>query len=61
MITAMSGIMIVVLSKSTALLQVKSWVKELRRMLGNEVVLCIVGNKTDLEKDRHVTAEEAER
>ena len=41
-------------------LQVKNWVKELRRMLGQEVTLCIVGNKTDLEKDRHVPVQEAE-
>ena len=41
-------------------LQVKNWVKELRKMLGNEISLCIVGNKTDLEKERNVTAEEAE-
>ena len=29
-------------------------------MLGQEVCLCIAGNKTDLEKSRHVTVEEAE-
>jgi GTPase SAR1 family protein len=29
-------------------------------MLGNEVVLCIVGNKIDLEKDRHVSIKTAE-
>ena len=40
--------------------QVKSWVKELRRMLGTDVCLCIVGNKIDLEKSRHVTVQEAE-
>ncbi|UJR35735.1 hypothetical protein I4U23_028485 [Adineta vaga] len=40
--------------------RVKSWVKELRRMLGNDVVLCIVGNKIDLEKDRHVSMQAAE-
>merc|ERR1711936_607117 len=40
--------------------KVKNWVKELRRMLGQEVCLCIAGNKTDLEKSRHVTVEEAE-
>ena len=39
----------------------KNWVKELRKMLGNEISLCIVGNKIDLEKDRHVSVEEAER
>ena len=37
----------------------KSWIKELKRMLGNEVVLCIVGNKVDLENDRHVSNETA--
>ena len=34
--------------------RVKIWVKELRRMCGNDLVLAIVGNKTDLERDRHV-------
>ncbi|XP_076878413.1 ras-related protein Rab-21-like [Brachyhypopomus gauderio] len=41
--------------------KVKSWVKELRRILGNEVCLCIVGNKTDLDKDRNVSTEDVER
>ncbi|XP_052808212.1 ras-related protein Rab-21-like [Mya arenaria] len=40
--------------------KVKNWVKELRKMLGNEICLCIAGNKIDLEKDRHVTVAEAE-
>ncbi|XP_056131898.1 ras-related protein Rab-21 [Lampris incognitus] len=40
--------------------KVKNWVKELRKMLGNEICLCIVGNKIDLDKDRHVSVEEAE-
>ncbi|KAL5277877.1 RAB21 family protein [Megaselia abdita] len=40
--------------------KVKNWVKELKKMLGNEVVLVIVGNKTDLEKDRNVQTQEAE-
>jgi len=34
-------------------------VKELRRILGEKVTLAIVGNKTDLEKDRNVPVEEA--
>uniref|UniRef100_G3N5F9 Ras-related protein Rab-21 n=1 Tax=Gasterosteus aculeatus TaxID=69293 RepID=G3N5F9_GASAC len=41
-------------------LKVKNWVKELRKMLGNDICLCIVGNKIDLDKDRHVSVEEAE-
>lgn len=39
--------------------KVKCWVKELRKMLGTDICLIIVGNKTDLEKDRHVNFEEA--
>ena len=37
----------------------KSWVKELRKMLGSEIALCIAGNKIDLEKNRTVDREEA--
>ncbi|XP_061770392.1 ras-related protein Rab-21 [Nerophis ophidion] len=40
--------------------KVKSWVKELRKMLGNDICLCIVGNKIDLDKDRNVSTEDAE-
>ncbi|CAF0756098.1 unnamed protein product [Rotaria sp. Silwood1] len=40
--------------------QVKSWVKELKRMLGDDVALCIVENKIDLEKDRQVSRQTAE-
>ncbi len=29
-------------------------------MLGNDIILCIVGNKIDLEKDRNVTLQTAE-
>ena len=32
----------------------------MRSALGNECVLYIVGNKSDLEKDRHVSVQEAE-
>jgi 50S ribosomal subunit-associated GTPase HflX len=39
--------------------QVKSWIKELKRILGDDIVLCIVANKIDLEKDRHVSAKTA--
>lgn len=40
--------------------KVKSWVKELKKMLGNEICLIIVGNKIDLENNRTVQREEAE-
>lgn len=41
--------------------KVKTWVKELRKMLGEEICLRIVGNKIDMDKERHVSVEEAER
>ncbi|XP_057312751.1 ras-related protein Rab-21-like [Hydractinia symbiolongicarpus] len=40
--------------------KVKNWVKELKKMLGDDICLCIAGNKIDLEKDRHVETSEAE-
>ncbi|XP_065187494.1 ras-related protein Rab-21-like [Sycon ciliatum] len=40
--------------------KVRNWVKELRKMLGDDISLVIVGNKSDLEKNRHVSKEEAE-
>lgn len=46
--------------KLSFFLQVKNWVKELKKMLGNDICLCIAGNKIDLEKERHVSVEEAE-
>lgn len=41
--------------------KVKNWVKELRKIVGTEIVIVIAGNKIDLEKNRHVNVEEAER
>uniref|UniRef100_A0A1A9WPK1 Ras-related protein Rab-21 n=1 Tax=Glossina brevipalpis TaxID=37001 RepID=A0A1A9WPK1_9MUSC len=39
--------------------KVKNWVKELKRMLGSDIVLTIAGNKTDLEEERTVPHDEA--
>lgn len=41
--------------------QVKNWIKELKKMLGSEICLVIAGNKIDLEKDRTVSVEDAEK
>lgn len=38
----------------------RNWVKELRKIVG-DITVCIVGNKTDLEKNRNVPKEEAEQ
>ncbi|XP_059055319.1 ras-related protein Rab-21 [Achroia grisella] len=40
--------------------KVKNWVKELKKMLGSDIVLIITGNKIDLEHERTVPLEEAE-
>ena len=39
--------------------QARNWIKELRRMLGDKVTLCIVGNKIDLDKKRTVVERDA--
>jgi Ras-related protein Rab-21 len=41
--------------------KVQAWVKELRTMLGSKVALVIAGNKSDLERHRTVSADEAEK
>lgn len=40
--------------------KVKNWVKELKKMLGDDICITIVGNKIDLEKERHVETAEGE-
>uniref|UniRef100_A0A183C526 Ras-related protein Rab-21 n=1 Tax=Globodera pallida TaxID=36090 RepID=A0A183C526_GLOPA len=41
--------------------RVKNWVKELRSMLADKVVIFIVGNKTDLARYRAIPVEEAKQ
>jgi len=38
--------------------KVKTWVKELRKMVGDEIVLTIAGNKADLERQRVVSKQD---
>ena len=40
--------------------RVRNWVKELKKILGEDISLVIAGNKADLERGRVVTNEEAE-
>jgi len=40
--------------------RVQNWVKELRKMLGTDIVLAIAGNKCDLERNRVVPIDKAE-
>lgn len=39
--------------------KVKQWVKELRKIVGNDISIAIAGNKIDLEKNRNVLEADA--
>jgi len=39
--------------------KVKTWVRELRKIVGNDIVIAVAGNKIDLEKNRHVNEQDA--
>lgn len=54
------AILVYDITDEDSFVKVKNWVKELRKMLGNDIALCIAGNKIDLEKERHVPVAEAE-
>eukprot|EP00731_Ephydatia_muelleri_P029785 Em0021g308a len=41
-------------------MKARNWIKELRKMLGENIVVAIVGNKMDLEKNRKVLQAQAE-
>lgn len=41
--------------------KVRHWVKELRKIVGKQIVLVIAGNKSDMEKKRQVDEAEAEQ
>lgn len=41
--------------------KVRTWIKELRKIVGTNIHICIAGNKADLEKQRTVSHEEAEK
>jgi len=39
--------------------KVKQWVKELRKMVGNDIQIAVAGNKVDLERQRTVSEDDA--
>jgi Ras-related protein Rab-21 len=41
--------------------KVRKWVKELRKIVGPEIIIVIAGNKCDLEKQRSVNEEDAQQ
>ncbi|VVD02803.1 ras-related protein Rab-21-like [Leptidea sinapis] len=55
------AILVYDITDEDSFIKVKNWVKELKKMLGSEIVLVIAGNKCDLEHERSVERIEAER
>ena len=49
------------ITDSDSFARVQNWVKELRKMLGTDITISIAGNKCDLERDRVVPVDKAER
>ncbi|XP_041987356.1 ras-related protein Rab-21 [Aricia agestis] len=54
------AILVYDITDEESFVKVKNWVKELRKMLGTNIILVIAGNKVDLEHERTVPLEEAE-
>lgn len=48
------------ITDNDSFIRVQNWVKELRKMLGGDIVLVIAGNKCDLERNRVVPLDKAE-
>ncbi|KAJ3127202.1 Ras- protein Rab-5A [Nowakowskiella sp. JEL0407] len=48
------------ITKAQSLDKAKSWVKELQRQANPNIVIALVGNKTDLEAQRQIPTEEAQ-
>ncbi|KAF2076118.1 hypothetical protein CYY_002580 [Polysphondylium violaceum] len=48
------------ITDNDSFVKAKNWIKELKTMLGNDISLCIIGNKADLEKSRVIPLAEAE-
>lgn len=58
---ANAALLVFDITQQSTFASIKSWVKELQRNVEEPLVLCVVGNKTDLEAQRKVTKEEAEQ
>nr|CAD7404224.1 unnamed protein product [Timema poppensis] len=56
---ANAALLVFDITQYDSLTSVKSWVKELKRNVQEPMVLCLVGNKCDLEVERKVSKDEA--
>lgn len=53
------AILVYDITEADSFQKVKKWVRELKRMLGSDIILIIAGNKCDLSEERTVTEQEA--
>ena len=56
---ASGALLVYDITDSESFNKVKNWVKELKKIVGNDIIIVIAGNKIDLEKNRAVNEEEA--
>mmetsp|Transcript_10196 Transcript_10196/g.16671 ORF Transcript_10196/g.16671 Transcript_10196/m.16671 type:complete len:197 (+) Transcript_10196:313-903(+) len=57
---ANAALLVYDITDAESFVKVKKWVRELRKVVGDDIAIAIAGNKVDLEKDRHVDMAEAE-
>ncbi|KAJ1437293.1 small GTPase superfamily [Ochromonadaceae sp. CCMP2298] len=56
---ASGALLVYDITDAESFVKVKNWVKELRKIVGNDILIVIAGNKIDLEKNRNVDEAEA--
>jgi len=55
---AVAAILVFDITNDASFGKVKDWVQELRTNVSEEIIMCIVGNKADLEQARKITSEQ---
>lgn len=57
---AQAALVVYDITQKASLDKAKYWIKELQRQANSDIVIALVGNKTDLEDKREISTEEAE-
>lgn len=56
-----SALLVYDITDAESFRKVRTWVRELRRIVGDDISICIAGNKSDLHRNRKVPVDEAKR
>ena len=59
--TALGCLFVCLFSDANSFQQVNKWIEDVRAERGTDVIIMLVGNKTDLQDKRQVSMEEGER